>query len=85
MQWSGNVGWVAVMLIGSVACSEFETGYFQGRVNETTEQAVINRYGPPLRLSSGKAIRRSGPTLTGGAPPQAMLVQPVHPIAAPMC
>ena len=38
------------MLMGSVACSEFETGYFQGRVNEATEQAVINRYGPPHKV-----------------------------------
>jgi len=50
MQRSGNVGWVAVILMGSVACSEFETGYFQGRVNEATERAVLNRYGPPHKV-----------------------------------
>ena len=42
-----SVGWIAVVLMGSVACAEFEIGYFQGRVNETTEHIVVKRYGPP--------------------------------------
>lgn len=50
MHRPGNAGWVAVMMIGSVACSEFETGYFQGRVDEATERAVVNRYGPPHKV-----------------------------------
>jgi hypothetical protein len=41
------VGWIAVVLMGSVACAGFEIGYFQGRVNETTEYIVVKRYGPP--------------------------------------
>ena len=42
-----SVGWIAVVLMGSVACAEFEIGYFQGRINETTEHIVVKRYGPP--------------------------------------
>lgn len=42
MQRSADVGWVAVVLMWSVACTEFEIGYIQGRVNEATEQAVVN-------------------------------------------
>ena len=38
------------MLIGSVACAEFETGYFQSRVNEATSQIVVKRYGPPHKV-----------------------------------
>ena len=31
-------GWIAVVLMGSVACAEFKTGYFQGRVKEATDR-----------------------------------------------
>lgn len=50
MQRSASVGWVSTVLIGSVACAEFETGYFQGRVNEVTAQTVVSRYGPPHKV-----------------------------------
>jgi hypothetical protein len=50
MKQSASVGWVAVVLMGSVACVEIETGYFQGRVNEATEQTVASRYGPPHKV-----------------------------------
>jgi len=29
------------------ACSLFETGYFQGKVNEVTQETVAGRYGDP--------------------------------------
>jgi hypothetical protein len=45
-----NIGGIIVALIGSVACAEFETGYFQSRVNEATEQIVLKRYGPPHKV-----------------------------------
>ena len=45
-----RVGWIAVVLMGWVACAEFETGYFQGRINEATEQTVVKRYGPPHKV-----------------------------------
>lgn len=45
-----SVGWIAVVLMGAVACAEFETGYFQGRVNKATEQMVVKRYGPPHKV-----------------------------------
>jgi hypothetical protein len=54
MQWSMSVGWLAVVLMGSVACAEFETGYFQGHVNEATAQAVAGRYGPPHKVERGE-------------------------------
>jgi hypothetical protein len=50
MQRSANVGWVVAVLIGAVACAEFETGYFQDRVNEVTVQTVVSRYGPPHKI-----------------------------------
>ncbi len=50
MQRSASVGWVAAVMIGSVACAEFETGYFQCRVNEVTAQTVVSRYGLPHKV-----------------------------------
>ena len=47
MRRPASVGWIAVVMMGSVACAEFENGYFQGRVNEATEQIVAKRYGSP--------------------------------------
>jgi hypothetical protein len=50
MQRPSIVGWVAVVLMGSVACADFETGHFQSRVNEATEEMVVKRYGPPHQI-----------------------------------
>ncbi len=33
--------------LGWASCGSFETGYFQGRVNEATQDAVAKRYGAP--------------------------------------
>ena len=41
---------IAVVLMGPVACAEFETGYFLGRVKEATEQIVVKRYGMPHKV-----------------------------------
>jgi len=54
MRRLASVGWIAVVLVGSVACAEFETGYFQSRVNEATEQIVVKRYGPPHKFEQGE-------------------------------
>jgi hypothetical protein len=45
-----SVGWIAVVLMGLVACAGYETGYFKGRVNEATEEMVAKRYGPPHQI-----------------------------------
>lgn len=50
MRRPASVGWIAVVMMGSVACAEFETGYFQSRVNEATEQIVVKRYGLPHKI-----------------------------------
>jgi hypothetical protein len=50
MRWPVTHGWIAVVLSGWVACAEFETGYFQGRLNEATEQIVAKRYGQPHKV-----------------------------------
>jgi hypothetical protein len=50
MQRSTSVGWLAVVLMGLVACAEFETGYFQSRVDEATAQTVASRYGAPHKV-----------------------------------
>jgi len=58
MQRFSRVGWVAAMLMGSVACAEFETNYFQGRVNEATAQTVASRYGPPHKVEQREGYQR---------------------------
>ena len=50
MQRSTNVGWLAVELMRLVDCAEFETGYFQSRVDEATGQTVASRYGAPHKV-----------------------------------
>ena len=50
MQRSACVGWIAAVLMESVACAEFETNYFQGLVNEATAQTVASRYGPTHKV-----------------------------------
>jgi hypothetical protein len=32
------------------ACSEFETAYFQSKVDQVTQDAVARRYGPPHKI-----------------------------------
>ncbi|MEK6634094.1 MAG: hypothetical protein AABY94_12290 [Nitrospirota bacterium] len=38
---------VALVLIFCGACGEFETGYFQSKVNQVTQEEVAKRYGTP--------------------------------------
>lgn len=50
---------LAVPAIGFLACSEFETGYYQGRVNEATQEVVAGRYGVPhdrREISGGRTV-----------------------------
>lgn len=39
-----------LIVLGFAACSEIETGYFQNRVNEATQDMVARRYGAPHQL-----------------------------------
>lgn len=40
-----------LVVIGALcACSEFETGYFQDKVNQVTQEVVARRYGAPHKL-----------------------------------
>ncbi|MDH5739151.1 MAG: hypothetical protein OEY77_02375, partial [Nitrospira sp.] len=42
-----------LMLAGLVlllACSQFETGYFQSKVNQVTQEVVASRYGAPHKV-----------------------------------
>jgi hypothetical protein len=48
------VGWIAVVLMGLVACAGYETGYFKDRVNEATEVMVAKRYGLPHKVEQLK-------------------------------
>lgn len=42
---------VLICALGAVsACSEFETQYFKGRVNEATTERVAKRHGPPHKI-----------------------------------
>lgn len=50
MQRSTSVGCLAVVLMRPMACTGFETGYFQGRVDEATAQTVASRYGEPHKV-----------------------------------
>lgn len=48
-----------VALVALFACSEFETGYFQHRVDQVTRDVVANRYGAPHKvdkLSEGRSV-----------------------------
>lgn len=50
---------LAVPVIGFLACSEFETGYYQSRVNEATQEVVARRYGMPhdkQEISGGRTV-----------------------------
>lgn len=42
----------AVLIGGGalVACSQFETGYFQSKVGQATQDAVAHRYGEPHKI-----------------------------------
>jgi hypothetical protein len=80
IQRSADVGWIAVVLMWSVAWTEFEIGYFQGRVNEATEQAVASRYGPPHKVEQREGYQTVWMYFDRGVPPQAMLVRPVQPL-----
>jgi hypothetical protein len=50
MRRSVSVGWIAVVLMGLVACAGYETEHFKGRVNEATEVMVAKRYGLPHKV-----------------------------------
>jgi hypothetical protein len=34
-------------IMSAPACSEYETGYYKGRVNDATQEVVMRRYGTP--------------------------------------
>jgi hypothetical protein len=61
---SGLVGrWArSGLVLGFVfygACGEFETGYFQSKVNQVTQEEVIKRYGAPHqqdKQTDGRAL-----------------------------
>ena len=38
---------VTVAIVGVIGCTEYETGYYKGRVNEATQEVVTRRYGMP--------------------------------------
>lgn len=42
-----------------LACSQFETGYFQSKVDQVTQEVVASRYGAPHKtdeLPGGRAV-----------------------------
>ena len=42
-----------------LACSQFETGYFQSKVDQVTQEVVASRYGAPHKtdeLPEGRAV-----------------------------
>ncbi len=44
-QWGGRI---AILVLAVVSgCGEFETGYFQSKVNQVTQEEVAKRYGAP--------------------------------------
>ena len=44
-QWGGRI---AILVLAVVSgCGEFETGYFQSKVNQVTQEEVAKRYGTP--------------------------------------
>lgn len=47
MVWRASQRIVIAGLGVLCACSLFETGYFQGKVNEVTQETVASRYGDP--------------------------------------
>lgn len=51
---------IAVAGFGMVcACSQFETGYFQSKVNQVTQEAVAHQYGAPHKqdqLPDGRSV-----------------------------
>jgi len=38
---------LVLVLVFCGACGEYETGYFQSKVNQVTQEEVVKRYGPP--------------------------------------
>lgn len=59
---------VTVAIVGVMGCTEYETGYYKGRVNEATQEVVTRRYGMPhdkQEMEDG----RSGLISTGEAEP----------------
>ena len=44
-RWIGSGIVLALVFCG--ACGEFETGYFQSKVNQVTQEEVAKRYGAP--------------------------------------
>lgn len=38
---------IVLALVFCAACGEFETGYFQSKVNQVTQEEVAKRYGAP--------------------------------------
>ncbi|MGQ0811167.1 MAG: hypothetical protein ACT4OO_08065 [Nitrospiraceae bacterium] len=51
--------WGVILALAIAGCGHFETGYFQGKVNEATQEMVARRYGPPHSaetLSDGRTV-----------------------------
>lgn|SRR5574341_293513 len=50
----GRMGLSGILLValGWASCGYFETGYFQSKVNEATQEMVGKRYGAPHKIES---------------------------------
>lgn len=49
-----------LVLLGFAAgCGEFETGYFQGKVDRVTQEEVAKRYGPPHQRETQAGAREA--------------------------
>ena len=78
MRRSVSVGWIAVVLMGLVACAGYETGYFKGRVNEATEEMVVKRYGPPHQVEQRECDQTVWSYFDRGSAPPATSVRPFN-------
>lgn len=55
----GSLRLLPVAFVALFACSEFETGYFQSKVDHATQNVVAGRYGMPHkeeRLPGGRSV-----------------------------
>lgn len=55
----GSLRLLPIALVALFACNEFETGYFQSKVDQVTQNVVAGRYGMPHkedRLPAGGSV-----------------------------